>query len=46
MVDTATGIADVRTNEVAPVVYSLQGVRQNKVQKGLNIVNGKKVIAQ
>ena len=47
MVDTATGIADARAYEVTPVVvYSLQGVRQNKMQKGINIVNGKKVIAQ
>ena len=28
----------------AESIYSLQGVRMNKLQKGVNIVNGKKVV--
>jgi hypothetical protein len=41
---TATGIQNVNSNINATDVqiYNLQGVRMNKVQRGLNIVNGKK----
>lgn len=43
---------DMNTSIVSPVgeteeevaIYNLQGVRMNKLQKGINIVNGKKVV--
>lgn len=43
--NVSTGIANVNaadTNNVA--IYNLQGVRQNQLQRGLNIANGKKVV--
>lgn len=40
-----TGIAEVNAaNAEQVVIYNLQGVRQSRLQKGINIVNGKKVI--
>lgn len=40
-----TGIAEVNAaNAEHVVIYNLQGVRQSRLQKGINIVNGKKVI--
>lgn len=40
-----TGIAEVNAaNAEHVVIYNLQGVRQNRLQKGINIVNGKKVV--
>ena len=40
-----TGIAEVNAaNAEQVVIYNLQGVRQNRLQKGINIVNGKKVV--
>ena len=41
----ATGIEEVRckTEEVRNAIYNLQGQRISSLQKGLNIVNGKKV---
>lgn len=40
-----TGIAEVNaTNAEQVVIYNLQGVRQSRLQKGINIVNGKKVV--
>lgn len=44
--ETATAITDIKTTEDAEnvVIYNLQGVRLNKFQKGINIVNGKKVV--
>ena len=47
----ATGIDDVmadqptNTNE-KPVIYNLSGQRLNSLQKGINIVNGKKVLVK
>ena len=44
MVETA-GITDVITKaNTSEVIYNLQGVRLSKPQRGLNIVNGKKVL--
>lgn len=44
MVETA-GISDVITKaNTSEVIYNLQGVRLSKPQRGLNIVNGKKVL--
>ena len=40
-----TGIANINAaNAENVVIYNLQGVRMNALQKGLNIVNGKKVV--
>ncbi|MBO4314633.1 MAG: hypothetical protein J5867_01525, partial [Prevotella sp.] len=40
-----TGIAEVRSKQeaVRGSIYNLQGQRLNSLQKGLNIVNGRKV---
>ena len=48
IVADATGIENVQrsTLNVQPAIYNLQGVRLNGLQKGLNIVNGKKVIVK
>ena len=40
----ATGITAVRVNEGNNVIYDLQGRKLSKVQYGVNIVNGKKVL--
>lgn len=41
----ATAIQSIENNvEANDVIYNLQGVRLNKAQKGINIINGKKVI--
>ena len=44
--DDATGIANVNVNDNdnQTSVYNLAGQRINKLQKGINIVNGKKVL--
>lgn len=43
--DEATGIvAPIGETEEGTVIYNLSGQRLNKVQKGINIVNGKKVL--
>ena len=40
-----SGIANVNAaNADKVVIYNLQGVRLNQLQKGLNIVNGRKVV--
>ena len=40
-----TGIAEVNAANAEQVaIYNLQGVRLNQLQKGINIVNGKKVV--
>lgn len=41
-----TGISEVETGSEAAVVYNLNGQRVAKTVKGLNIVNGKKVIVK
>ena len=42
---TATNIQKVVNEKTTnDVIYNLQGIRMNKVQKGLNIINGKKVV--
>ena len=46
-ITTGTGIDDVIVNQSNTVnIYNLQGVRQQKLQKGINIVNGKKVVVK
>lgn len=42
----ATAISTVKTAEIEGDIYNLQGVRVNKLQKGINIINGKKVIVK
>lgn len=47
--DTTTGINGISSNEENNkdvVIYNLQGVRQNGLKKGFNIVNGKKIIVR
>lgn len=42
-ISTIDGIQNVEANK-SNVIYNLQGIRLQKLQKGINIVNGKKVI--
>lgn len=42
--DTATGIAHINENESKTVIYDLQGRRLAKLQRGVNIINGNKVV--
>lgn len=42
--DATTGISAVGNDADDNVIYNIQGLRQSKQQKGLNIVNGKKVL--
>ena len=46
MTADATGIETIQrsTLNVQPAIYNLQGIRLSGLQKGLNIVNGKKVV--
>ena len=45
--NATTGIADVKANvEANGVIYNLAGQRMAKLQKGLNIVNGKKLLVK
>ena len=41
---TVTGIANVSSNESDNVIFDLQGRKLSKTQRGVNIINGKKVI--
>lgn len=42
---TAAGISDITSANATPeVIYNMQGVRLNKLQRGLNIVNGRIVV--
>jgi hypothetical protein len=40
----ADGISEVKANQNNAVIYNLNGVRVDKAQKGLYIVNGRKVV--
>ena len=42
--DEATGIKRLATDQEKNVIFNLMGVQMQKPQKGLNIINGKKVI--
>lgn len=44
--DDTTSINEIGTMKNDGVIYSLSGVRLNKLQKGVNIVNGKKVVVK
>lgn len=43
LVETANGIIDITDQLSAEDIYSLQGIKMNKTQKGVNIVGGKKI---
>ena len=42
--DDATGIANIEKNVENGLIYNVAGQRLSKMQKGINIVNGKKVL--
>jgi hypothetical protein len=42
--ESETAIANVNVNDNQAVIYNLAGQRISKMQKGINIVNGKKVL--
>ena len=42
--DDATGINEVQTEQAIYNIYNVAGQRINKMQKGINIINGKKVL--
>lgn len=42
--DMITGISSLSSSEEKEIIYNLAGQRLNKVQKGVNIVNGRKVM--
>jgi hypothetical protein len=42
--EQVTGITDVNAVNTNATIYNLQGIRLNKVQRGLNIVDGKKIV--
>jgi hypothetical protein len=46
IVTNATGIETIHNSQftVSNSIYNLQGIRLNSLQKGLNIVNGKKIV--
>ena len=43
---TPTGISNVAGQRTEQFIYSVQGVKLQKVQKGLNIINGRKVVVK
>ncbi len=45
-VATATGINGVQMNGADQKIFNLNGVRMNRVMKGINIINGKKVLVK
>lgn len=44
--DTATGISTINAADADAAIFNLQGVRIDKLQKGINIVGGKKVVVK
>ena len=44
--DESTGISSVSANSKGTEIYNLAGQRQSQLQKGLNIVGGKKVLVK
>ncbi len=42
--DDATGISTVEAGDGSETIYNVAGQRLNKAQKGVNIVNGKKIL--
>lgn len=47
MTSEATGISTISAVDAGNVqIYNLQGVRLNQLQRGINIVNGKKIVVK
>lgn len=46
IVTDPTALDSIKAEALNSVIYDLQGVRQNELQKGVNIVNGKKVVVE
>ena len=44
--DDATSISELKSNESVNVIFNLAGQRLNKMQRGINIVTGKKIVAK
>ena len=44
--EEVVGISNVNAAEKDVTIYNLQGVRMNKLQKGMNIINGKKIVVK
>ena len=44
--EVLTGIDQIATEQGDQKVYNLQGIRLNKAEKGINIINGKKVMVK
>ena len=44
--EVLTGIEQIATEQGDQKVYNLQGIRLNKAEKGINIINGKKVMVK
>ena len=42
--DAATGISTVKNGQQTDTIYNMQGVRVNNAQKGVYIINGRKVV--
>lgn len=42
--EDATGIAGINADNENALIYNISGQRLNKVQKGINIINGKKIL--
>lgn len=42
--EDATGISGIKFDDENAIIYNIAGQRINKAQKGLNIINGKKVL--
>lgn len=45
-IDEVTGINDLNADNINSPIYNLSGQRLNKMQKGINIRNGKKVLVK
>ena len=44
---TTTGISDINATAAEQLnIFNVQGVRLNQLQRGLNIVNGRKVVVK
>ena len=42
----STGIDELNNEQPATVYYNLQGIQTNRLQRGLYITNGKKVVVK
>ena len=44
LLDIITGVDKVKTSDEPTIIYNVAGQRLSKTRKGVNIVNGKKLI--